>query len=193
MFSKSRIKMGRYEAKWQSDEEDIQEGSLNGGGVARLNLEEEILTSFSSLLHFPENKAEQGSLWRSFTGTQDFVVEPTPATRPERQFVYVNIHYILFILVAMKLNTFFRSRLLPFHPILRLPHRLLIFLAPSSFLSFSHSPSSHFGCAPKAKQATSQPVRTSVPREQTFPSQIIIIPTTTSNYISVKLICKFLC
>lgn len=58
MFSKSRIKMGRYEAKWQSDEEDIQEGSLNGGGVARLNLEEEILTSFSSLLHFPENKAE---------------------------------------------------------------------------------------------------------------------------------------
>lgn len=46
----------------QSDEEDIQEGSLNGGGVARLNLEEGILTSFSSLLHFPENKAEQGSL-----------------------------------------------------------------------------------------------------------------------------------
>lgn len=129
MLSKSRIKMGRYEAKWQSDEEDIQEGSLNGGGVARLNLEEEILTSFSSLLHFPENKAEQGSLWRSFTGTQDFVVEPTPATRPERQFVYVNIHYILFILVAMKLNTFFRSRLLPFH--------LPSFVSPTVFWSFS--------------------------------------------------------
>lgn len=118
-------------AKWQSDEEDIQEGSLNGGGVARLNLEEEILTSFSSLLHFPENKAEQGSLWRSFTGTQDFVVEPTPATWPERQFVYVNIHYILFILVAMKLNTFFRSRL---------PHSILrrsLFVSPTAFWSSS--------------------------------------------------------
>lgn len=185
--------------KWsngrQSDDEDedVQEGSLNGSGeMARLNLEEEeeeILTSFSSLLHFPENKAEQGSLWRSLTGTRkDFVVEPTPATWPERQFVYVNIHYILFIL-SSQWNWIPASARVSAIPSFDLPHSLSLFFSPS----FSRPQSSHFGCA--SRQPASQPASQnfSFHGNRRSPPQIIIIPTTTSNYISVKLICKFLC
>lgn len=134
--------------------------------MARLNLEEEeeeeeILTSFSSLLHFPENKAEQGSLWRSLAGTRkDFVVEPTPATWPERQFVYVNIHYILFIL-SSQWNWIPTSARVSAIPSFDLP--LSLFFSPS----FSRPQSSHFGCASRQPASQSELL---VPREQTFPS-----------------------
>lgn len=121
--------------------------------------------------------------------------EPTPATWPGEA-IRIRKYTLHFIHSPSQWNWIPSSVRVSFHPTpsFASPPSFDLSRSPSPFLSLSLSLTVLASrLRTEGNQAASQPVRTSVPREQTSPSQIIIIPTTTSNYISVKLICKFLC